>query len=324
MNQLTRYFLKRILQVPLVLLAVIVFNFTLIHLAPGDPILILVGESSVSAEYVQMLRQHLGLDRSIPEQLLLYIWSVAQGDMGFSFYNKQPVIDVILSRIPATLLLMITQYIIATAVGVFLGVTAARKPHSLTSNLTSIISLVGYSIPVFWLGQILLLIFVIQLGLLPAGGMFSLRQELQGIDYILDVLRHLVLPVICLGAYHVALVTRLTRASMLETLQQDFITAAEAKGLDERVVVYKHALRNALLPVVTVAGMSFGFILSGAILTESVFAWPGLGRLTYEAIVTRDYPVLMGMLIMVSVMVMIANLITDILYALLDPRITYI
>lgn len=320
-QSLTQYILRRLFQGGPLILGIVVLNFCLIHLAPGDPIISLVGEFQTSEEYIQSVRRQYGLDKPLLVQLFIYMGNVLRGDFGYSFSFKQPVLDVILDRIPATLLLMVVTILFSTILGVILGVVSSRKQYSKTDNLATLISLVGYSIPVFWLGQILLIGFSLKFPLFPAQGMQSLRETYTGIAYAADVLHHLVLPAFALGLSYLAINTRFTRASMLEVLSQDYVRTARAKGLSERKVIYKHALRNALLPLVTLTGLNFGFLLAGAVLTETVFAWPGLGRLMYDSIYTRDYPVLMGMFIFISAMVIVVNLITDIFYSVLDPRI---
>lgn len=306
--------------VPLVL-GVVVVNFTLIHLAPGDPILALIGEFQASPEFVRSVREQFGLDQPLPVQLGLYLWNLLQGDFGHSFVFKQPVLAVILERVPATVLLMTAAILYATVGGALFGVLSSRRQYSRTDNAFTLLSLIGYSMPVFWLGQILLIVFSLQLSLFPAQGMESLRESYTGLARGLDILHHLVLPAFALGLGYLAVDVRFTRASMIEVMSQDYIRTARAKGLSERAVFYKHGLRNALIPLVTITGLNFGFLLAGAVLTETVFAWPGLGRLMYDSIYTRDYPVLMGMFVFISVAVIVVNLLTDLLYSLLDPRI---
>ena len=306
--------------VPLVL-GVVVVNFTLIHLAPGDPILALIGEFQASPEFIQSVRQQFGLDRPLPVQLALYLWNLLWGDFGHSFVFKQPVLSVILERVPATVLLMAAALLYATLCGALFGVISSRRQYSRTDNTFTLLSLVGYSMPVFWLGQILLILFALKLPLFPAQGMESLREAYTGLARGLDILHHLVLPAFALGLGYLAVDVRFTRASMIEVMAQDYIRTARAKGLSERTVFYKHGLRNALIPLVTITGLNFGFLLAGAVLTETVFAWPGLGRLMYDSIYSRDYPVLMGMFVVISFAVIIVNLLTDILYSTLDPRI---
>lgn len=281
----------------------------------------MVGEAAVSQEYVDQLRHKFGLDRPIHIQLGHYLLEVAQGNLGTSYAYRRPVLDLILSRIPATFLLMGTAFTLALIIGVFLGVNAPRRPGSLGDNFVVIFALTGYSTPVFWTGLIALIVFAVNLGWFPSGGMVNVRIATTGLPKILDIIHHLILPVGILTLYNLALITRLTRASMLETLRKDFITTAQAKGLTENRVLYHHALPNALIPVVTVGGLQFGAMLSGAVLTETVFSWPGLGRLMFEAVGRRDFPVLLGMLIVSSFMVVAANLITDIIYVLINPRI---
>jgi len=306
--------------VPLVL-GVVVVNFTLIHLTPGDPILALIGEFQASPEYVQQVRQQFGLDQPIPVQLGLYLLNLLRGDFGYSFALKAPVLEVIVDRVPATLLLMGVSILYATLCGALFGVISSRRQYSHTDNFFTLVSLIGYSMPVFWLGQILLILFGLKLPIFPAQGMESLRESYTGLARGLDILHHLVLPAFTLGLGYLAVDVRFTRASMLEVMSQDYIRTARAKGLSERAVFYKHALRNALIPLVTVTGLNFGFLLAGAVLTETVFAWPGLGRLMYSSIYARDYPVLMGMFVVISVLVIAVNLLTDIVYSILDPRI---
>jgi peptide/nickel transport system permease protein len=302
---------------------IVVVNFFLIRLAPGDPIAYIIGDAAVSPEAVAELRTKLGLDDSLLRQLAIYLGNVAQGDFGYSFVSRQPVIEVILARLPATLLLMITQYFLAIAAGLMLGVISARQQGGALDTTVTMVSVVGYAMPVFWLGQMLMLIFANKLGWFPAQGMLSLRYDLGPFAKTLDIAHHLVLPAITLAFFNLALIARLTRANMLQVLRLEYVVFARSKGLDERTVVYKHALRNAVLPVVTVIGMNIKTLITGAVLTETVFAWPGLGRLTYDAIYARDYPVLMAMFIFVGLLVVIANLITDIAYASLDPRIRF-
>jgi len=234
-----------------------------------------------------------------------------------------PVLELILDRLPATLLLMASQLVFSISLGVGLGVLSGRRPSSLLDNSITVFSLASFAVPVFWLGQLLILGFGYYLDWLPIQGMVDLRAGYTGFDLVLDVARHMVLPVLTLTLYNLALILRLTRGSMLEVVGQEYVKVARAKGLSENTVMIKHALRNALLPVVTVVGLEFRALIAGAVLTETVFAWPGLGRLTFDAIHARDYPLLMGMFIFISVLVAVGNLVTDLLYALLDPRIRY-
>jgi peptide/nickel transport system permease protein len=292
-------------------------------MTPGDPIYIFIGDFAVTPEYIAMLRAKLGLDKSVYEQLFLYIANVIKGDLGFSFYYRAPVIDVILARVPATLLLMLTSLVVSSIMGVLLGIIAAYRRYSLVDTFISSVSVVGYGTPIFWFGQMLILSLALYLGWFPVGGMTTLGVEMGRWESIIDILIHLILPVFTLAFYWVAFIARLARTSILEALGENFVVMARAKGLRERTVVYKHALKNALIPIITIIGIHFGTIFSGAVLTETVFAWPGLGRLIFESVRRRDYPVLMGSFIFISVMVVVANLLTDIVYAYLDPRIRY-
>jgi peptide/nickel transport system permease protein len=322
-RSLLTYIVRRLLQAVPLILGIVVVNFCLIHLAPGDPIVTLVGEYQASPEYIEGVRKEYGLDRPLPTQLLFYVLSILRGNFGYSFSFRQSVLGVILERVPATVLLMVVAIIYSTLLGVVFGVISAKRQYSRTDHFFTLLSLVGYSLPVFWLGQILLITLSLKFSLFPAQGMQSLREPLTGIAYWLDLFHHLVLPAFALGLSYLAINTRFVRASMIEVMSEDYVRTARAKGLSERMVTYKHALRNALLPLVTMTGLNFGFLLAGAVLTEIVFAWPGLGRLMYDSIYTRDYPVLMGMFILISLGVILANLLTDLVYAVLDPRIRF-
>lgn len=319
---MTRYLIRRLLQIVPMLLGIAVVSFLLIHLAPGDPIVALAGEYG-NAAYYESMRAKFGLDRPVAEQLLIYLANVLRGDLGTSYTYGQPVTQVILSRLPATLLLMITAVAISSVIGIALGVLAARRPHSLGDVSISTLCLTGYAVPVFWLAQLLILFLALRLDLFPVQGMTSARHRYEGWQYATDVMRHMALPVAALTIQQLALTTRLTRTNLLEVLDQDFIRTAHAKGASGWRVLRSHALRNALLPVVTVIGGRVGFMFTGAVLTETVFAWPGIGRLLVNATLNRDYPVLMGLFLMVSVAVLFSNLITDLAYAFLDPRIRY-
>ncbi len=316
------YLVRRLLQAVPLVLGVLVITFMLIHLAPGDPIYVLAGDGGNAAYYAEM-RARYGLDRPVHEQLARYILSALRGDFGYSFSYQQPVYRVIASRVPATLLLMGTALAISTTLGLLVGVLTATRPRGPISHAVAILTLGAYSMPVFWLGQLLIIVFAVRLSIFPVQGMSSVRNEQTGLRHILDVLHHLVLPALTLGLLQLALVTRLTRTSLREALGEDFVRTARAKGLRERTVVFRHALRNALLPVVTVVGGQVGLLLTGAALTETIFAWPGLGRLLLDATLSRDYPLLMALFILVAVATTATNLLTDLVYTLLDPRVRY-
>ncbi len=319
---MSQYLLRRLLQIPPMLLGIVVFMFVLVHIAPGDPIVALAGEYGDEAYYAPM-RAKFGLDRPLPEQLARYLSTLLRGDLGYSYSQGQPVLQIILSRMPTTLLLMVTALTLATTVGIGLGALAARRPHSATDVSITALSLFGYALLVFWLAQMMIFVLAAQLDWFPTHGLTSARERYTGLRLVLDVAHHLALPATALALNNVALVTRLTRAGLLEALTQPYTLAARAKGVAERRVLLHHALRNALLPVVTVVGGQIGFLFAGAVLTESVFAWPGLGRLVLDATFARDYPVLLGMFLLISLTVILANLITDVTYAFLDPRIHY-
>jgi peptide/nickel transport system permease protein len=315
-----RYLLSRLAQaVPLVLLLLVV-NFVLIHSAPGDPIAYLAGQSGDAAYFAEM-RARYGLDRPLVEQLGLYLANVARGELGYSFAYSQPVLQVVLSRVPATLLLMLTALALASGLGLGLGLLAAQRVDSAWDYALTGLTLVGYSVPAFFLGQVLIIVFAGWLGWFPVQGMTNVRGGHSGLAYLLDLLHHLVLPAVTLGLLQLALVARLSRQTLLEALDEDYVRTARAKGLGPPAVLYGHALRNALLPVVTVVGGQIGTLITGAVLTEIVFAWPGLGRLLFDATLARDYPLLMAIFLLLSLTVVAANLATDLVYTVVDPRV---
>jgi len=313
----------RIFYAAILILAVIVLNFILLHLAPGDPADVIAGEmGGATEEILEEIRKAYGLDQPWYVQLGIYLSKIATGDFGQSyFYNNTPVADLVFGRLGATLLLVVTALVFAIAVGTFLGVMAARKPNGIVSGLITVLALVGYSAPVFWTGLMLIIVFAWAIPIFPIANMYDVALQGGSLTRILDVAHHLVLPAFTLGVIYIAIYSRLARASMLEVLGSDYIRTARAKGLSERVVVGKHALRNAILPVVTLAGLQFGQIISGAVLVETVFNWPGLGTLALEAILGRDYPTILGILFLSATIVIIANLLTDLAYRIIDPRI---
>ncbi len=304
-------------------MGIIVVNFLLIALAPGDPVTVLLGEYPAPPEYAARLRDQFGLDRPVYVRLGRYVANAAAGNLGFSFAYQVPVARLVMERLGNTLLLMGTAMTLAALAGILLGVAAARRPHSRLDTGATALSLVGYSIPEFWLGQMLVLLFAVVLAWLPAQGIRSTREEYTGLAAALDLGRHLILPAAALAFRYIALVARITRAAMLEVMHQDFILAARARGVDEGRVLWRHGLRNAAIPVATVIGYNYAFILAGSALVETVFGWPGVGRLLFDAVLQRDTPVLLGVLLLVSVTVVLVNLVTDVLYAYLDPRVRY-
>lgn len=304
------------------ILAVIVMCFSLVHLAPGDAALVIAGESGAGdPELIEQIREDLGLDDPYLVQLSRYVGDVASGDFGTSYRFNEPVTSLIGDRIWPTILLVTTALVFAIVIGVLVGVFTARRPESPVSHGVTVFSLVGYSMPVFWTGYLLIIAFASKVRWFPVAGMRDVRFEGNRFEEWLDIAHHLVLPALTLGLIYLAQYSRLSRASMLEVLQSDYVRTARAKGLAERKVVYKHALRNAVIPVITIAGLQFGALLSGALLVETVFNWPGLGRLAADSVFQRDAPVLLGVLICSAVLVVVINILTDVVYRMIDPRI---
>ncbi len=297
--------------------------FLIIHLVPGDPVIALVGDFPAPPEYIARIRAEFGLDQSLGERFFRYLMALVRGDLGFSFAYRTSVLHLIVERAGATILLTGTALIMGTSFGLLLGISSARWSFSRLDNIISVISLAGFSIPVFWLGQLLIILFAVHLGWFPSTGMVSLRAPVVGLGRWMDILKHLILPASALSFGYLAITTRLTRTSMLEVLNQDYIRTARAKGVLEYRVLVRHAFPNAMLSVVTLIGYNTGLILSGSVLVETVFGWPGLGRLLYDSLFRRDYPVLMGIFLTVSTAAILANLLTDLTYAFLDPRIRY-
>ena len=317
------YVVSRLVQSAVLILVVITLGFLVIRLAPGDPVLYLYGAQNVSAETLANIRRQWGLDRPLPAQYTTYLGNLVRGDLGYSQINQQPVGAMIRRIVPNTLLLMVPTLVLATLGGVVLGTAASRRLNSWADYAISAVSMVGYSTPPFWLGIVFIVVFASALGWLPTQGMATLGSSRTGLDHALDVLRHMVLPTGVLAWWYLAAFTRLTRASMLEESRKPYLMTARMKGLSEGRVVYGHALRNASRPVLTILGLHLGTMLAGTVMTEVVFAWPGMGRLTFNAIIQHDYPVVLGVFIVVGVGVVGANLLTDLVYAVLDPRIRY-
>lgn len=317
------YVVKRIGYGLLLMAGVVVLNFLLIRLAPGDAASVIAGEmGGASEEMLAQIRAQYGLDKPVLTQLGIYLWNFAQLDMGQSYFFNRPVTDLIMARVGPTILLVFTALLISVVVGVVLGVIASRKPDGWVSGVVSVVAVVGYAVPVFWTGIMLIILFASVWPILPVEGMLDVR--LRGQSWwvqAVDIARHLVLPAFTLAIIYLAQYARLSRASMLEVLGADYIRTARAKGASERTVLFRHALRNALLPILTVAGLQFGNLISGALLVETVFNWPGMGRLAFESILRRDYPVLLGVLFFASAMVVVANILTDLSYRLADPRL---
>jgi len=315
------YLFRRVAQVIPAVAGIVLIAFLVIHTAPGDPVLALAGEHG-DAAYYAFIRAKFGLDRPLPEQLVVYVTRVARGDLGLSFVHGRPVAAIIAERLPATLLLIMAALTLSTTIGVALGVLAARRAGRPADLALRMGALLAYAMPSFWLAQVAAVTLALGTGWFPVQGLTDPRRALIGWRYTLDVAHHLVLPALVLAAGELALTTRLTRTGVLEALATDYARTARAKGLPERAVV-RHALRNALLPLVTVVGSRAGMVVTGAILVETVFAWPGLGQLLLSSIQTRDIPVLLGLFLLASTTVIVANLVTDLAYAWLDPRIRY-
>jgi peptide/nickel transport system permease protein len=318
---MVRFILRRGMETLPLLLAVVVVNFIIIQLTPGDPVQALVGNFTAPPEYIERVRREFGLDQPAWRQLLDYVTNVAQGNLGYSFANRRPVAELILDRAVNTLILTVTSLILAAILGIVMGVSAAQHPHTWQDTLVTTASMMGFSIPVFWLGQILILFFAVQLGWLPAQGMTDVRATHDALGTVVDVARHLALPALALSVRYIVSNARLTRASMLEAMGSDYIVTARAKGVPIQRILYVHALRNAMVPVITSIGYNFGFVLAGSALVETVFAWPGLGRLLFDSMSARDTPVILGIFLVAASMAVLANLTTDLAYGWLDPRI---
>jgi peptide/nickel transport system permease protein len=316
-----RYLLWRLAQLVPAVAGILVVAFVAVHTAPGDPVLALAGEHG-DAAYYAFVRAKFGLDRPLPEQLAVYAGRVVSGDLGLSFVHGRSVAAVIAERLPATMLLIGTALALSTTIGVALGVLAARRAGQPSDLVLRTVALLAHAMPSFWLAQMAAITLAVGTGWFPVQGLTDARHAFTGWRYALDVLHHLALPALVLAASELALTTRLTRTAVLDALATDYVRTARAKGLPEQGVV-RHALRNALLPVVTVVGSRAGLVVTGAVLVETVFAWPGLGQLLLSSVQTRDVPVLLGLFLLASLTVIVANLVTDLAYAWLDPRIRY-
>jgi peptide/nickel transport system permease protein len=316
------FLVQRVIKMVVMVFAIIVANFLLVHAAPGDPASVIAGEAGAAdPQFLAQLRTQFGLDQPLSTQLWLYVSHVAQGDLGVSYRQQRPVLGLILERLSATLLLTGTAFILAVIGGVTLGALAARRVGRTSDSLITVLALGLYATPIFWVGLMLVLVFSVWLDWLPSFGMNTVGADLTGGAAVLDTARYLLLPALTLGLFYMAVYARLTRAAMLEVASQDFVRTARAKGVPEGGVQRRHVLRNALLPVITVAGIQAGQLVGGSILVETVFAWPGIGRLAFDALLARDYQILLGVFLATSVLVLVFNLITDLLYAWIDPRV---
>ena len=317
-----QFMLTRVVQGLLALLLIATVNFLLIRAAPGDPVSVMAGEAGASdPQFVEQLRAQFGLDQPLSTQLFTYLGNVVRLDLGFSYRQQQSVIDLILDRLPATLLLTGAAFVLSLFFGVLLGAIASRRVGTWIDSLVTVVALVFYATPLYWLAMMAVLVFSVQLEWLPGFGYFTVGAGLTGWSLAVDIARHLVLPATTLGLFYMAVYARMTRAAMLEVAQMDFVKTARAKGVRPGRIQRAHILRNALLPVVTLAGIQAGGMIGGAILTETVFAWPGIGRLMFDALLQRDYNLLLGCFLIAAAMAVLFNLITDLIYTLVDPRI---
>jgi peptide/nickel transport system permease protein len=327
---------RRILQIIPVLLGVSIIVFFMVRAIPGDPAQILLGQTATQ-EQVQAMRAQMGLDKPVPVQYVLFLRDAFTGDLGESIVTGRPVTVELMARLPATLELTAFAMFVAVLVGVPVGVISAVKQYSILDKITSVLALTGISMPIFWLAMILVVIFTVNLQLLPFPGRLSSETTITAItglvlvDSLLtfnfagfwDGLKHLILPAVALGTIPMAVVTRMTRSSMLEVMNEDYVRTARAKGVVPWRVVFKHALRNAMLPTVTVIGLQTGLLMGGAIITETIFAWPGVGQIAYDSINRRDYAMIQGVVLYGALLFVLVNLLVDILYAVLDPRVRY-
>jgi peptide/nickel transport system permease protein len=317
-----RYIALRLVKTVLTVVAVVVLSFFLIRLAPGDAATVMAGQSGYADEaFVKSLRAEYGLDQPLPVQFWKYVQAVAHGDLGTSYVRRQPVLGVILERLPNTLILDAFALVAAIAGGVWLGALAARRPGSAGDNAVSVLSMVFYAVPQFWLGMMMVLLFAVWMPVLPPFGIETMGADYTGLARSGDVAEHMILPGVTLALYYMASYARLTRAAMIEVSEQDFVKTARAKGISERQVSRGHILRNALIPLVTYAGLQASLLVGGSVLIENVFSWPGVGTLAYDAVQARDNPLLLGIFIVTAILVSLFNLVTDIAYSIVDPRV---
>ena len=321
-TKIVKYVGKRLFQGVPIILAIIVINFFLLNLAEGDAVDVLAGEAgSATPEYMAQLRAKFGLDQPLPIQLAVYLKNALALDLGYSFRHDMPVSDLIFDRFFATGLLMISTILLAVGFGILLGLLAAMRLNTWKDAVITVFALITYATPLFWVGLMMIVVFSLKLGWLPTSGMENVAAFYEGWDKVKDISVHLILPTVTLSLFYLALYTRMMRASMLEQYGQDYVVTARAKGLTERRITFVHVLRNALLPVVTMAGVQVGALIGGSVIVESVFAWPGLGMLAFESLFARDLNLLLGIFMLSSILVIVVNLIVDIIYCFLDPRI---
>lgn len=330
------YIIKRLLALIPILIGVAVIVFLIVHLIPGDPAQTMLGERATD-QALERLREQMGLNDPLPVQFWRYIKDLLRGDLGRSIMSNNPVSAELAQRFPATLELSLFAILFAVFVGVPAGIFASIKQNSWFDNLSMLIALMGVSMPIFWLGLMFIWFFAVELGWFPPssrigiGLNFSPITNLYVLDSILqlnftalkDILHHLVLPAVALGTIPMAIIARMTRSSMLEVLRKDYIRTAYAKGLKKKIVIFKHALKNSMVPIITVVGLQFGVLLGGAVMTETIFSWPGLGKYLVDAIYARDFPIVQGGILFFAAVFVIVNLFVDLSYALVDPRIQY-
>ncbi|GMG85024.1 ABC transporter permease [Paralimibaculum aggregatum] len=321
-SRILAYAGRRLLQAVPLILAVAVLNFLLLQIAPGDAAEVLAGEAGTATpEYMARLREEFGLDQPMHVQLWNMLLRLLQLDLGHSFRHGVPVLELILDRLPATLLLMLTTLGVSVLFGVLLGTLAARGANGVVDAIISVGAMIAYATPVFWIGLMMIVLFSVELRWLPSGGMTTITGDREGLALVADIAWHMILPVTTMSFFFIAIYCRIMRASVLNVMEEDYVTTARAKGLSELAILPRHTMRNALLPIVTLAGLHLSTLLGGSVLIETVFAWPGLGRLTFDAVFQRDLNLLLGILFVCSVLVVLMNLLVDLLYFWIDPRI---
>lgn len=315
-----KYIGKRLLQAVVILLGVSIIVFTLVQLMPGNPYSSMISPD-IPPDQVEEMLDRLGANDPIPVQYVKWLGQVVTGNLGYSTWYKEPVVEVILGRLGNTALLACSSIVVSTILGITIGIYSARHKKGIVDNVSSVVAFAALSIPSFFFGMVLIKIFGVDLKLLPISGMVTVGQQSGGLSYVIDVARHMILPTVVLGLMNAATMLRYTRSSMVDIQGMDFIRTARAKGLPERKVIYKHALKNALSQIITVLSLQIPGLLSGSLLTETVFLWPGVGRLNYDAVSHRDYPLIMGIVLILATFTLLANLIADICYAAIDPRV---
>ena len=317
-----RYIGLRLVKTVLVTVVVVLLSFFMIHAVPGDAATVMAGQAGYADEtYMKNLRAEYGLDQPLPVQLWAYVDRVAHGDLGTSFVRREKVLSIIMERLPNSLLLDAFALLAAAAGGITLGAMAARRPGSASDSAVTTLAMLFYAVPQFWLGMMMVLVFAVWFHLLPPFGIETMGSDLTGLARLGDVAQHMILPGVTLALYFLASYARLTRTAMIDVADQDFVKTARAKGLTERQVSRRHILRNALIPLVTYAGLQASLLVGGSVLVENVFSWPGIGTLAFQAVWSRDNPLLLGIFIVTAILVSLFNLITDIAYSLVDPRV---